>query len=123
MQLAGDFDEGRVVDANDLGMQQREGRGQGKSQAPNQRDGGQSAIGHRFPLAGSGKRLGPMFTGMQEAMLEGPVLGEVVPAVVFVLPTQMPEEPHLPRGESGLLQRGDPDPVVFSMGALAHRSG
>ena len=40
-----------------------------------------------------------MFTGMQEAMLESPVLGEIAPGIVFQQPAIMSELSYLPDGK------------------------
>jgi len=81
IQLAGDLDPGRLITADDLGMQQGEGRREGERQAANQGDRRQAAVRYGLALAGRGQPVGPVFAGMQEAMFEGPMLGEVVPVV------------------------------------------
>ena len=40
-----------------------------------------------------GSVFGAMPTSMQEAVLERPVLGEIIPTIILVSPTKMPELP------------------------------
>ena len=65
-------------------------------------------------VAVGGSRHGPMLAGMEESVLERPVLGEIVPPVVFVLPAVMAKRAHLRSGESAAIQRGDPKPFLES---------
>ena len=46
-------------------------------------------VGQGLELALRIAALRPMFTGMQEAMLESPVLGEIAPGIVFQQPAFM----------------------------------
>ena len=53
-----------------------------------------------------------MFTGMQESMFQGPILGEIVPAVVLHFPTGMAQATNLGSGEGGGRQGADPKPFL-----------
>jgi hypothetical protein len=58
-----------------------------------------------------------MLAGMQKAMLERPILGQIVPAVVFVFPASMPQRPNLLARKGARVQGGDPHPgVLCSLG-------
>lgn len=78
VQSASHLDQGRTAAPDDLGIQQAEGGAQSEGQARDERDRGQTTVGHQLPLAGRGNLLGPLLTGMQESVLEGPVLAEIV---------------------------------------------
>ena len=52
-----------------------------------------------------------MATGVEEAVLESPVLGEVHPAVVLVFPTVVPQAADQGRGKNRT-QGGQPKPFV-----------
>src|SRR5208337_517865 len=62
--------------------------------------------------AGSRGPPGTMFTSMQESMFQGPILGEVVPAVVFHFPTGMAQATNQGSGEGGGRQGADPKPFM-----------
>src|ERR1039458_7821758 len=58
-----------------------------------------------------------MLAGMQKAMLERPILGQIVPAVVFVFPASMPQRPNLLARKGARVQGSDPHPgVLCSLG-------
>src|ERR1035437_7199734 len=54
-----------------------------------------------------------MIAGMQKAMLERPVLGQIVPAVVIVFPASMPQRPNLLSRKGARIQSGDPHAGVL----------
>ena len=90
-QLSSDFNGGQPVTPNELGMTLGECRRQGEGQQHDESDGGQTTVGDRLSLAVVGDRLGTMPAGVQETVLESPILGEIIPAVVFLFPAIMTE--------------------------------
>src|SRR5678816_960656 len=82
-------------------------------QQQKERDCGQSLVGNRFALRFGGGDFGAMPAGVEKAMLEGPVLSQIVPAVVLLFPAAM-AEPAYQRGGKGLLiQSRNPEPFVL----------
>src|SRR5580704_8189892 len=51
--------------------------------------------------------------GVQETVFEGPVLRQVVPAVILQLPAVMAQPAHHDRGKIFGIQRRDPEPFMF----------
>ena len=80
-------------------MQPSKGRAEYEGDAKNQRDRLQSVVGQRLELAVGIAALRPMFTSMQEAMLESPVLGEIALGIVFQSPAIASELAHQPDGK------------------------
>ena len=78
-----------MVAPDEFGMPDDEGRTQSESDQENQSDGGQALIRNRLQLACSIDLVGAVLSGMQEAVLERPVLGQVHPAVVLIFPAAM----------------------------------
>ena len=70
-------------------------------------------VGDKLALAVRGQLLGTVTAGMQEIMLESPVLGEVIPTVVFLLPAVMSESADNRGGKCTLVQGGEPQPFVL----------
>ena len=70
-------------------------------------------VGNGLSLSGCIGAPGPMLTGVQEPMLERPVLAKVHPPVVFLLPAAMAELANYSRGKGGLRQSRDPQPFVI----------
>ena len=71
-------------------------------------------IGDTMPLTGGSIHLfGPMLASMEESMLEGPVLGEVHPTVVLVLPPAVPELTNHAGGKFRPGQGRNPEPLVI----------
>src|SRR5882724_110505 len=54
-----------------------------------------------------------MPAGVQKAMFEGPVLGQVVPAIILLLPAIVAKPAYDFGGERFRIQRSDPEPFVF----------
>ena len=100
IELARDLQHAEAVATEQFGMQPSKGRAEYEGDAKNQRDRLQSVVGQRLELAFGIAALRPMFTGVQEAMLESPVLGEIAPGIVFQPPAIMSELPHQPDGEA-----------------------
>ena len=71
-----------------------------EGQQQNERDRGQSAVGDRLAFAVFGMRLGAMPAGMEKALLESPVLSEIVPPMVLLFPTVVAEPPHQRGGKA-----------------------
>lgn len=88
---------------------------QRKGQQENQSDGGQTPIGYRLALALIGGGLGTVPAGVQKAVFESPVLGQIIPAIVLQLPAVMTQAANLGRGESQGIERRDPQPFVRSL--------
>jgi hypothetical protein len=80
-------------------VQTSKSRAEYEGDAKNQRDRLQSVVGQRLELAFGIAALRTMFTGMQEAMLESLVLGEITPGIVFQPPAIMSELSYLPDGK------------------------
>src|SRR5579864_272696 len=82
-------------------------------QQQNERCCGQSPVGDRRTLALLGDGLGAVPAGVEKAMFEGPVLSQIVPAVVLLLPAAMAQPAHQ-LGRKGLsIQSRNPEPFVF----------
>ena len=75
-------------------------------------------VGDKLALAVRGQLLGTVTAGMQEVMLESPVLGEVIPTVVFLLPAVMSEAADKRSGKCALVQSGEPQPFVLGGAGL-----
>ena len=69
-------------------------------------------VGNRLAPAVGGTSLGAVTASVQKAMLEGPVLGEIIPAVVLQFPTVMTQSAHLVGGKCLRVQGGDPESFV-----------
>jgi len=78
--LPGDFAQAGMVAAEQFGVPEGKGGKQGEADTEDQGDDRQSAVGHRL---GAGAVSGPVAAGMEEAVRERPVLGEVVPSIVL----------------------------------------
>ena len=86
-----------------------------KCQQRNERDGGQSAVGDGLALTFWGGRFGAVATGVEKTMLESPILSQIVPPVVLLLPAEVTQPAHQHGGEGfGITQSGIPEPFVFS---------
>jgi len=83
VELARNLEHAEPVAAEEFGVQSSKGRAEQESDAKNPCDRHQAAVGQWLKLALRIATLRPMFTGMQEAMLKGPVLGEIAPPIVF----------------------------------------
>src|SRR3974390_129228 len=99
IELTRDLQHAESVAAEQLGVQPSKSRAEYEGDAKNQRDRLQAVVGQRLELAFGIATLGPMFTGMQEAMLESPMLGKVAPGIVFQQPAIMTELAHQPDGK------------------------
>src|SRR3954447_8848034 len=99
VKLARHFQIAQIVAPKNLRVQQDKRGTQREGQAENERDGGQTAVGHQLPLPGSQHDFGTVLTGVEKVMLERPVLGEIIPAVILLLPTVVPELANLWAGE------------------------
>ena len=75
-------------------------------------------VGDKLALALRGQLLGAVTASMQEVMLESPVLGEVIPTVVFLLPAVMSEAADQRGGKCALVQGGKPQPFVLRVAGL-----
>ena len=113
MQLAGDGEGGEVVATDEFGMPEDEGPTQGGSDQQNQGDGRQTAVGNRLPLSGRVAVWGAMPAGVQKSVFEGPVFGQIHPAVVLVLPAIVAEVAHGGGGKDLPVERGDPKPFMI----------
>jgi|HubBroStandDraft_6_1064221.scaffolds.fasta_scaffold311576_2 hypothetical protein len=65
-------------------------RAERECQQQNETDSGQSAVGDRVALTLLGAGLWAVPASVQEAMLEGPVLSQIIPAVVFLFQRSWP---------------------------------
>jgi len=83
--LGGHGQAREVVTPDKFGMPQEESRAQGEDDQENQGHGGQTMVGHQFSSAGL-LAFGAVAAGMEKAVLEGPMFGEIHPAIVFQLP-------------------------------------
>lgn len=86
---------------------------QGECQQQNETDRGQSSVGDGLAFALRGAGLGAMPTSVQKAMFEGPVLRQIVPAVVLLFPAVMAEPAHQRGGKGLRIERSDPEPFVL----------
>ena len=75
-------------------------------------------VGDKLALAVRGQLLGTVTAGMQEVVLESPVLGEVIPTVVFLLPAVMSEAADKRGRKGALVQGGEPQPFVLGSARL-----
>lgn len=111
--MARDFQQAHGIKPIDFRMEPSKGRKKCKRQAADQDDGGQAALGHGTARPGRGKQLlRAMPAGMKKPVLEGPVLSQIIPTVVFILPVRVPELAKRSGGDVLLLQGGDPDPLL-----------
>ena len=67
--------------------------------------------GRAFSLRGAGWRTGP--AGVQKAVFEGPVLSQIVPAVILLLPAIVTKPAYHCRGKGLRIERRNPEPFVF----------
>ncbi len=58
-------------------------------------------------------RRGTVSAGVEKAVFESPVLRQVVPAVVLLLPALVAERAYRCRGKHFGIERGDPEPFMF----------
>ncbi len=84
-----------------------------EGQQENESDGSQSPVGHRLALAVFGIRFGAVPAGVQKTMLEGPVLSQIVPAVVLLFPAVMTEPAYEHGRKSLCIEGGNPEPFVL----------
>jgi hypothetical protein len=99
IELMRDLQHAEAVATEQFGVQPSKDRAEYEGDAKNQRDRLQSVVGQRLELAFGIAALRPMFTSMQEAMLESPVLGEIAPGIVFQPPAIMSELAYQPDGK------------------------
>ena len=116
MQLGGHRQGREVVTARQFGMPQDESRAQAEGDQENQGDRRQTLVGDQFSLSGSVGAFGAVAASVEETMLEGPMFGEIHPAVVLIFPAVVPEAADDRRGKGLGGQSGDPKP--FLMGLL-----
>src|SRR5450759_37615 len=112
-QLSGHLNGTHRVAAKDFGMAINESGAQRECQQQNERDGSQSPVGDRLALALFGIRFWAVPAGVQKTMLEGPVLRQIVPAVVLLFPAVMTEPAHQSGGKCLRIQGSDPEPFVL----------
>src|SRR6266487_1057457 len=94
-------------------MAMDEGGAERERQQDNERDCGQSLVGNGLGLTVPRVDLGAVPASVEKAMLEGPVLSQIVPTVVLLFPAAM-AEPAYQRGGKGLLiQSRNPEPFVL----------
>ena len=86
IDLAGDLAQTQPILAKQFGVQQGKGGDQRKRQAQDRQYPHQAVVGNKARRSAGRAVLRPMFTGVQEPVLERRVLGEVIPAAVLVLP-------------------------------------
>jgi len=110
VELPGDFAQAGVVAAEQFGVQEGEGGKQGEADAEDQGDDRQSVVGHRL---GTGAIAGPVTAGMQKAVRERPVLGEVIPSIVLDFPAAVPQLPDQGAGEDLRVQGIQPYPSMI----------
>ncbi len=103
-----------MVAPDEFGVPEDKRRAQGEGDQQNQDDCLQAAIGNGFPLPGGGDLFRAVLASVQESMLEGPMLGEVHPTVVLLLPAAVPQLVNDPGGKGLLRERGDPKPLLIS---------
>ena len=108
VQLAGHSYGSEVLAASEFGMAEDESRTQSEGDQENEGYRFQTAIGDWFALSGSIDLLGPVLAGVQKPVFEGPVFGEIHPAVILLLPAAVPELANGSGGEDLRVQRGDP---------------
>lgn len=119
IDLAGNLDQCQPVAPEDLRMQEGEDRKQGEGQAEDERHGRQPSIRYRLGRALSAMPFRTLLTGMEKPMLGGPILGQITPAVVFVLPAVVSESAHLFGGDRLEVYGSDPEPFV--LGGFGHQ--
>ena len=77
----------------------------------------QAEFNRRFAVTAAASRakscLGAVPAGVEKAMFESPVLSQIIPAVVLLLPAVMAEPAHQGGGRGLCLQRGNPEPFVL----------
>jgi len=112
-QLGGDGDGREVVESSQFGTAQDERGAHRKGDQEDQGDHCQAAVGNGLLLSGSIAVLGTVAAGVEETVLQGPVSGEIHPAVVLVFPAVVPQAADDGRGE-GRTQGGYPNPFVGS---------
>src|SRR5260370_31859508 len=108
VQLAGDGYGSEVLSASQLGMAEQKSRTQSERDQENEGHRFQTAIGDRFALPGSIGLLGAVLASVQKPVFEGPVFGEIHPAVGFLLPAAVPELANGSSGEGLRVQPGGP---------------
>src|ERR1700719_2097670 len=89
IELTRDLQHAESVATKQFGVQASKSRAEYEGDAKNQCDRLQSVVGQRLELAFGIAALRPMFTGVQEAMLESPVFGEIAPGIIFQQPALM----------------------------------
>ena len=112
VQLVGYFDGRQAITAIELGVAQGESRAQGEGQQEDERDGGQPTVRNRLAPALGRTLARTVAAGVQKAMLESPVLGEIIPPVVLLFPARMAESAHEPGGKGLRAQGGRPEPFL-----------
>src|ERR1700730_6030426 len=95
-------------------MPQDESRAQGEGDQENQGDRRKTVVGNEFPLSARLGAFGAVATGVEEAMLESPMLGEIHPAIVFQLPAVVAEAADDRSRKGRGRQGGNPHPFVSS---------
>ena len=97
--MTGDLPPRHLITTDNSGVPEGEGRGKDEGQAQHQGDGRQAPVGDSLGRSGSRGSPGTMFTSTQESMFQGPIWGEIVPAVVFHFPTGMAQAMNLGSGK------------------------
>ena len=115
MQLGGHRDGREMVAARQFGMPQDKSRAQAEGDQQNQGHRRQTLVGDEFLLSGSVGAFGAVAASVEETMLEGPVLGEIHPAVVLVLPAVVAKAADNGSGKRLGGQSTDPEPFVIGL--------
>src|SRR5450755_2704077 len=93
-------------------MAMNESRTESEGQQENESDCGESYVGDRLAFTTFGG-LGAVATGVEEAVFEGPVLGQIVPAVILLFPAVMAKSSYQRGGKGWSVQGSDPEPFML----------
>jgi len=101
-----------VVPAGQFGVSENEGRGPGERDQKNPGDGCEALVGDQLPLSRGEGLFGAVPASVEKSVFESPMLGQIHPAVVLILPAAVPQLADDPSGKGLLGQGGDPEPFV-----------
>ena len=90
-KLTRNGDGGPLIELDKLGMAEDKSRADGEGDQRDESHGDPPMVGGQCFVAFRIGQFGAVITSVEKAMLEGPVLGEIHPAVVFLLPPIMAE--------------------------------
>ena len=104
--MSSDGDGSEMVPASEFGVPEDEGRGPGERDQKNPGDGCEALVGDQLPLSRGEGLFGAVPASVEKSVFESPMLGQIHPAVVLILPAAVPQLADSRSGKYLLGERG-----------------